>query len=131
MARSLQSGANLERALNSAPTRQEGNRARIGISFRQSGSGGRILLRHHHYFLFTPPGYNLCAFVNRTVEQLAKPAFCVYGAKILSKVRNRGWRLPEIIVDDTSQNILPSNQTFCTPLRARHRKVLADALVRA
>jgi len=55
----------------------------------------------------------------------------LYGAKILSIVRNWGWRLPEIIVDDTSQNILPSNQTFCTPLRARHRKVLVDALVRA
>jgi len=55
----------------------------------------------------------------------------LYGAKILSIIRNRGGRLPEIIVDDTSQNILPSNQTFCTPLRARHRKVLADAVVRA
>lgn len=54
-----------------------------------------------------------------------------YGAKILPIVRNRGWRLTEIIVDDASQNILPSNQTFCTSRRAWHRKVLADALVRA
>jgi hypothetical protein len=42
----------------------------------------------------------------------------LYGAKILSTGRNRGWRLPEIIVDDTSQNILPFNQAFCTSLRA-------------
>ena len=53
----------------------------------------------------------------------------LYCAEILSIVRNRCWRLLEIIVDDTSENILPSTQTFCTPLRARHRKVLADALV--
>jgi hypothetical protein len=42
---------------------------------------------------------------------LAGFLLCVtlHGAKILSTCRNRGWRLSEIIVDDTSQNILPSN----------------------
>jgi hypothetical protein len=49
---------------------------------------------------------------------LAGFLLCVtlHGAKILSTCRNRGWRLSEIIVDDTSQNILPSNQIFCTPI---------------
>lgn len=42
----------------------------------------------------------------------------LYGEKNPVHSRNRGWRLPEIFVDDASQNILPSNQTFCTSRRA-------------
>jgi hypothetical protein len=41
----------------------------------------------------------------------------LYGAKVLSLYRKRGWRLPEIIVDDTYKNILPSNQTRCVFVR--------------
>jgi hypothetical protein len=55
---------------------------------------------------------------NKCSRKTAVTCKSLYGANILSTGRNRGLRLPEIIVDDTSQNILPFNQTFCTPLRA-------------
>ena len=77
-----------------------------------------VFLEHFDGF-----GFDMLVFILQDGIQgelgIAKPdRFLLYGANILSTGRNRGWRLPEIIVDDTSQNILPLNQTFCTPLRA-------------
>jgi ferredoxin len=56
--------------------------------------------------------------------------YFVYSVKILSDPRNRSWRLPVVIVDDTSQDVASKDQSFCGSYWFGYRKVLVNALVR-